>query len=130
MTNTFFQLCLLFIFVPVLSFVLLSLNFLLAPYNPDSEKVSTYECGFSPSLGQTRDTFHIAFVFIGLAFLIFDLEVLLIFPVSVSLNFTGMYGLVVALSFFIILTVGYIVELMAGNLRISNQSINKFSSGL
>ena len=54
-------LLILFIFIPVLSLVLLLLNVLLSPNRPDSEKVYTYECGFSPILGQTRNTFHISF---------------------------------------------------------------------
>jgi NADH-ubiquinone oxidoreductase chain 3 len=44
MNNLFF----LFIFVPILAFILLALNVLLAPHKPDESKVSAYECGFSP----------------------------------------------------------------------------------
>lgn len=47
--------------MPILAFILLILNFIFAPNRPDSEKVLTYECGFSPILGQTRNTFHISF---------------------------------------------------------------------
>lgn len=113
----------LFIVVPILAFILLILNFLLAPNNPDYEKVLTYECGFSPILGQTRNTFHISFFLIALAFLILDLEILLFFPLSVSLFEVGILGLTVALIFFIILTLGYAVEIIAGNLKISNTSL-------
>ena len=54
-------LLMLFIFVPILSLVLLALNFLLAPKNAYESKVSAYECGFSPIYGQTRSTFQIHF---------------------------------------------------------------------
>jgi len=37
-----------FLFIPVLVLILLALNLLLATHNPDSEKVSGYESGFSP----------------------------------------------------------------------------------
>jgi NADH-ubiquinone oxidoreductase chain 3 len=125
MTTLFFQLSVLFIFIPFLAFVLLLLNFVLAPYKPDSEKVLTYECGFSPIHGQTRNTFHISFFLIALAFLILDLEILLFFPISVSLGQIGTFGLIIGLIFFIILTLGYAVEILAGNLRISNYALNK-----
>ena len=121
-------LLILFIIVPILAFVLLFLNVILSPHKPDSEKVLIYECGFSPISGQTRTTFHISFVFIGLAFLILDLEILLFFPVSVSLNLVGIFGLVIALVFFILLTLGYVVEILAGNLKISNTSLVESSS--
>ena len=116
-------LIILFVFVPILALVLLLLNFLLSPHRPDSEKVLTYECGFSPILGQTRNTFHISFFLIALAFLILDLEILLFFPISVSLHQIGTFGLVIGLIFFILLTLGYVVEIIAGNLKISNTSL-------
>ena len=56
-----FTLLMLFIFVPILVIILLAINFLLAPSKSDAEKLSLYECGFSPVYGQTRSTFHINF---------------------------------------------------------------------
>jgi len=116
-------LLILFIVVPIMAILFLFLNLVLAPNKPDSEKVLTYECGFSPILGQTRNTFHISFFLIALAFLILDLEILLFFPLSVSLYEVGTLGLTIALIFFIILTLYYVVEIIAGNLKISNTSL-------
>lgn len=113
----------LFIFIPFLAGVLLFLNFLLSPNRPDYEKVFTYECGFSPILGQTRNTFHISFFLIALAFLILDLEIILFYPISVSLSQIGAFGLIIGLIFFILLTLGYVIEIIAGNLKISNTSL-------
>jgi NADH-ubiquinone oxidoreductase chain 3 len=118
-------LLIIFIFVPVLAGVLLILNLLFAPSRPDSEKVLTYECGFSPILGQTRSTFHISFFLIALAFLILDLEILFFFPIAISLSQVGLFGLIIGLIFFIILTLGYAVEILAGNLKVSNSSLTK-----
>ena len=116
--NTF---VILLFFVPILALILLFLNLFLSPNRPDSEKVLTYECGFSPILGQTRNTFHISFFLIALAFLILDLEILLFFPISVSLTQIGTFGLIIALLFFILLTIGYVIEILAGNLKVSNR---------
>ena len=110
----------LFIFIPILISILLLLNFILAPYKPDAEKLSLYECGFSPVYGQTRSTFHINFYIVAMFFLIFDLEILLLFPVTVSLYDIGTYGFSVALIFFLILTIGFILEIASGAISIKN----------
>ena len=120
-------LVILFLFIPVLSCALLFLNVLLSPNKPDYEKVYTYECGFSPIFGQTRTTFHISFFLITLAFLILDLEILLFYPISISLTQIGTFGLAVGLIFFIVLTLGYVIEIIAGNLRISNTNLQETS---
>ena len=120
MNNLFF----LIIFVPILAFILLGLNVLLAVHRPDESKVSAYECGFSPVYGQTRSTFQIHFYIVAMLFLIFDLEILLLFPVAVTLYQVSTFGFSIAIIFFIILTLGYVIEILAGNLKVSNQSLS------
>ena len=115
----------LFIFIPILAAVLLALNVLLAPHNPDFAKVSQYECGFAPIPGQTRSTFQIHFMIVALLFLIFDLEILLLFPISVSLYQVGIYGLSIALIFFIILTIGFVYEIGSGVINLSSLTDKK-----
>lgn len=112
----------LFIIIPVLIVLLLSLNYLLAPSRPDSEKLSLYECGFSTVHGQTRSNFHINFYLIAMLFLIFDLEIVLFFPYAVTAFNVGFFGLLVATIFFSILTIGFVVEIGTGviNLNSSN----------
>jgi NADH-ubiquinone oxidoreductase chain 3 len=109
----------LLLFIPVLVAVLLSLNYLLAPSNPDSEKLSIYECGFSSVYGQTRSTFHINFYLVAMFFLVFDLEIALLFPITVCLNQVGIYGFSIAIIFFIVLTIGFIMEIGSGALKIT-----------
>ena len=101
-------LLMLFIFVPILSIILLALNILLAPHRPDEAKVSAYECGFNAIEGQTRSTFQIHFYIVALLFLIFDLEILLLFPVGVTLYQVSSFGFSIAIIFFIILTIVFI----------------------
>ena len=117
MTN----LLMLFIFIPILIFILLFLNFLLAPSNPDSEKFSIYECGFSPVFGQTRSTFHINFYVVSLLFLVFDLEIILLLPIATCLHEVGFYGFGVALIFLVILTIGFILEISSGIIKITGR---------
>ena len=108
----------LFIFVPILSSALLALNLLLAPSNPDEAKVSPYECGFNVIPGQTRGTFHIHFYLVSMLFLIFDLEILLLFPLAVSLYHVSAFGFSIAIIFFTILTIGFVLEIGSGAIKI------------
>lgn len=111
----------LFLFVPVLVAILLVLNVLLAVHRPDSEKVTPYECGFSPVYGQTRAPFSIQYYLVGILFLIFDLEILLFYPLAVTLYSVSTYGFVIGVLFFVILTVGFVYEFGKGALYFTDQ---------
>ena len=112
----------LFIFVPILAGILLLLNFLLAPKNAYESKVSAYECGFSPIYGQTRSVFHINFFLVALLFLIFDLEILLLFPIAVTLYQVSIFGFSMVLIFFIVLTIGFILEIGSGSIKLVSKN--------
>ena len=81
------------IFVPILAAVLLLANIFLAPRNPYQEKQFAYECGFHSILGQNRTQFSVSFFIFALLFMLFDLEILLVFPFSVSAYNNESYGL-------------------------------------
>ena len=115
-------LSILFILVPVLALILLGLNLLLSPNRPDESKVSPYECGFSTIYGQTRNIFHIHFYIVAMLFLVFDLEILLLFPIAVTLYQVSTFGFSVALLFFIVLTIGFILEIGSGAIDLIDQN--------
>jgi NADH-ubiquinone oxidoreductase chain 3 len=110
----------LFFFVPILAIALLALNFLLASHKPDEAKVSQYECGFNAIEGQTRSTFQVHFYIVGLLFLVFDLEILLLMPIGVTLYQVSTFGFSVAIIFFIVLTIGFVLEIGSGAISLSN----------
>jgi NADH-ubiquinone oxidoreductase chain 3 len=113
-----------FILIPILAIILLSLNIILSPHNPYQEKNSAFECGFHSFLGQNRTQFSISFFIFALLFLLFDLEILLIYPYVVSAYFNGIYGLIIMLIFFLILTIGFIFELGKNALKIDSRQFN------
>jgi len=119
MNNLFF----LFILVPLLALILLALNVLLSPHRPDEQKVSAYECGFQPIYGQTRTSFQIHFMVVALLFLIFDLEVLLLFPLAVTLYQVSTFGFSIGIIFFIILTIGFVLEIGSGAISMQNVDV-------
>jgi NADH-ubiquinone oxidoreductase chain 3 len=118
----------LFIFVPFLAVVLLALNVLLAVHRPDEAKVSAYECGFQAIVGQTRSTFQIHFYIVAMLFLIFDLEILLLFPIAVTLYQVSTFGFSIAIIFFIVLTIGFVLEIGSGAIALTNFSPKPSSS--
>jgi len=62
-----------------LGFIILSFSYLLITQLPDTEKLSSYECGFDP-FGDARNPFNIHFYLVSLLFIIFDLEITFLFP--------------------------------------------------
>ena len=59
--------------------IILILSYLLVTQQPDTEKLSSYECGFDP-FGDARNPFNIHFYLVGILFIIFDLEITFLFP--------------------------------------------------
>jgi NADH-ubiquinone oxidoreductase chain 3 len=102
-------------------------NLLLAPHNPYQEKDSAFECGFHSFLGQNRTQFNVSFFIFGLLFLLFDLEILLVYPYVVSAYTNGIYGLVVMLIFFLALTLGLVYELGKNALKIDSRQVIAFT---
>lgn len=109
------------VFIPILAIVLLSVNIILAPHNPYQEKDSAFECGFHSFLGQNRSEFSISFFIFALLFLLFDLEILLVYPYVVSGYANGIFGLIVMLIFFLVLTLGFAFELGKNALSIESK---------
>src|SRR5947207_1025179 len=115
-----------FIFITILALILLIINIILSPHNPYQEKNSAFECGFHSFLGQNRTQFSISFFIFALLFLLFDLEILLIYPYIVSAYSNGIYGLIIMLIFFFILTLGFVFELGKNALKIDSRQIDSF----
>lgn len=80
------------------------------------EKSSEYECGFDPFDNATRQPFEVHFYIVGILFLIFDVEVALLFPWAVGLDLVGSTGFWSAVVFLIIITLGFIYEWKRGAL--------------
>jgi len=116
MTSTTFF----FIFVPILAIILLAVNLIFAPHNPYQEKDSAFECGFHSFLGQNRTQFSISFFIFALLFLLFDLEILLVYPYVVSAYANG---IVIMLIFFLALTLGFAFELGKNALKIDSRQM-------
>nr|UBI41653.1 NADH dehydrogenase subunit 3 [Turdus obscurus]BCD55681.1 NADH dehydrogenase subunit 3 [Turdus celaenops] len=100
-----------------LTIILTALNFWLAQMNPDSEKLSPYECGFDP-LGSARLPFSIRFFLVAILFLLFDLEIALLLPLPWATQLQHpTTTLIWASALILILTLGLIYEWAQGGLE-------------
>nr|AFB19732.1 NADH dehydrogenase subunit 3 [Lioptilus nigricapillus]AFB19733.1 NADH dehydrogenase subunit 3 [Lioptilus nigricapillus] len=100
-----------------LSIALTALNFWLAQMNPDSEKLSPYECGFDP-LGSARLPFSIRFFLVAILFLLFDLEIALLLPLPWATQLQEpMLTLIWTFALILLLTLGLIYEWTQGGLE-------------
>jgi NADH:ubiquinone oxidoreductase subunit 3 (subunit A) len=107
----------LIIFVPILAAVILAINWLFSPSLADAEKISAYECGIPiTAQGLTRAPFSIQYYIVCLLFLVLDLEIAILYPLSVVLYQVSIYGYWISIIFLILLTIGFIYELASGAL--------------
>lgn len=100
-----------------LALLLLNLSLQISPKEYDAEKLSAYECGFTP-LGDARQPFHVRFYLVGILFLLFDLEVIFLFPWAVSMHHVAhsLAALSTVLAFLFLLTIGFVYEWKKGAL--------------
>jgi len=94
---------------------LFTIAFILSPKEVTFEKASSYECGFEP-FGDGHLVFNVQFFIVGLLFMIFDLEIALLFPWIVNLGNINFVGFFVMIFFLILLTIGLIYEWKKGAL--------------
>nr|WNH17857.1 NADH dehydrogenase subunit 3 [Gymnothorax elegans] len=100
-----------------LSCVLIFVSFWLPQMNPDSEKLSPYECGFDP-LGSARLPFSMRFFLVAILFLLFDLEIALLLPLPwANQLMTTTQTLLWATLIIILLTLGLAYEWAQGGLE-------------
>ena len=112
-------------YFPVLLFIVVGLAMgvapivlgrLAAPYRPDSEKLSPYECGFD-AFENARMKFDVRYYLVAILFIIFDLEIAFLFPWAVALQEIGLFGFLSMMVFLGILVVGFIYEWKKGALE-------------
>ena len=111
-------------YFPILLFILVGLSVgvvpvvlgrLLGPNQPDSEKLSPYECGFE-AFEDARMRFDVRYYLVAILFILFDLEIAFLCPWAVVLRDIGLFGFLAMMVFLAILTVGFFYEWKKGAL--------------
>lgn len=104
------------VFGAFLGCFLTALAWLRGMRRPDAEKLSPYECGFNP-FGELRATFHVRFYLIAILFILFDIEVIFLFPWAIAFHAIGFFGYASMILFLLILTIGFLYEWRKGALE-------------
>ena len=89
---------------------------LIRPSRPSKEKLLTYECGENIE-GSPWVKFNIRFYVVALIFLIFDVEVVLLFPWALTYQEYGVFGFLVGIIFLVVLGLGMAYEWRKGDLN-------------
>jgi NADH-quinone oxidoreductase subunit A len=114
-----------FDFANVLVYIVISIGFIfgsltlgriLRPNNPTPEKLTTYECG-EEAIGSAWIQFNVRFYIIALIFLIFDVEIAVLFPWALIFNKLGPLAFLELLLFVGILVVGFAYVWVKGDLE-------------
>jgi len=99
-----------------LGLILLLSATIIAVRNPDTEKVSAYECGFN-AFDDARMKFDVRFYLVSILFIIFDLEIAFLFPWAVAFKDVSLLGFWSMMVFLLILTIGFAKEWKKGALE-------------
>ena len=91
------------------------LTILLGNDNPDSEKLSPYECGFE-AFEDARMKFDVRYYLVAILFILFDLEIAFMFPWAIVFQELGWFGFWSMMVFLGILVAGFIYEWKKGAL--------------
>lgn len=111
-------------YFPVLLFILVGIGVgvvpqvlgrVLAPHNPDAQKLSPYECGFE-AFEDARMKFDVRYYLVAILFILFDLEVAFLVPWAVAMREVRMLGFWSMMIFLGVLTIGLVFEWKKGAL--------------
>ena len=100
----------------VLAIIITGLSYLLSVQNPDTEKLSSYECGFEP-YEDARNIFDVKFYIVAILFILFDIEAMFLLPWSVNISQLSTLGFWSMIDFIIELGVGFVYVWYIGALE-------------
>jgi NADH-quinone oxidoreductase subunit A len=112
-------------YLPILTLIVIAIAFavgstvfsrLIGEKKPSEVKLAPYECGMPP-VGSARERFSVKFYIIAMLFIVFDIEVVFMYPWAVMFKRLGMFGFAEMGVFILILLVGYIYVWKKGALE-------------
>jgi NADH-quinone oxidoreductase subunit A len=107
MDHPYLPLIVMFAIAAAVVLALLLIASKVGPKSTNPAKAQPFESG-NPPKGDARIRFSVRFYLIAMLFLIFDLEVVFLYPWAIYFRQLGMFGLVQMVIFLVILTIGYV----------------------
>jgi len=116
MLTEFGKILIFILFAAIFVIITLFVAKIIRPNRPTHEKLKIYECGENPQ-GSPWVKFNIRFYVVALIFLIFDVEVVLLFPWALIYKDYGIYGFLTGIIFLLLLILGMAYEWRKGDLE-------------
>ncbi len=116
MFEQYFPIFVLVTLVTLMGIGMLVLSYLIGKKKRTSRKLMPYECGVDP-VGDARERFPVKFYLVALMFIVFDIEVVFLYPWAVIYRQLALFGLIEMGIFILILMVGYVYILKKGALK-------------
>ncbi len=105
-----------FVLAGLVAGVLLGAGALLRPFRPSAVKSEAFECG-NPASGPAWGRFSVKFYLTAILFIVFDVEVVFMYPWAATFRTLGMFGFVEMLVFVLVLTLGLVFVWRKGALE-------------
>ncbi|MGN8226438.1 NADH-quinone oxidoreductase subunit A [Gracilimonas sp. BCB1] len=115
MLENYFPILIVGIVALILAAAFLILSKILGPFRPNKNKLDPYESGMDP-VGEAKDRYSISFYLVAMEFIVFDLEVVFIYPWAVRYLEFGAGTFMAMMLFIVILFVGLLYTLKKGTL--------------
>jgi NADH-quinone oxidoreductase subunit A len=112
----YFPVVLFILIVAAFAVVTLILSYLVQPRMASSEKMSPYECGSEP-ISDARIPFPVRYYIIAMLFVIFDVEIIFLYPWAVAFDKIGLFGLIEMIIFIALFLAGYVYAWKKGALE-------------
>ena len=105
--KTEYSILLLYLIIAIfLAILIISASYFLVRQNPESEKLSAYECGFEP-YEDARHGFDVKFCVVAILFIVFDIEIMFLIPWCVSISKLDLLGFWSMIDFLFELGLGF-----------------------
>jgi NADH-quinone oxidoreductase subunit A len=93
---------------------MLALSHMIGPRNPNKTKQSPFECGSIPVGDVRNQRFSVRFYVVAMLFILFDIEVIFLYPWALALRDIGWQGFLALMPFLLVLIVGFVYEWKKG----------------
>ena len=93
----------------------LVMSHLLAPRRPSAAKDAPYECGIVPSR-DPPERFPVSFYIVAMLFVMFDIEIIFVYPYAIAHSDLGTYGFVAIVIFSVLFFLTFVYEVARGGL--------------
>jgi len=115
MLNNYLPILILLGVAVILALIFMVLSKVLGPFRPNKIKLNPYESGMDP-VGEARERYTISFYLVAMEFIVFDLEVVFIYPWAVRFLDLGLGTFIAMMVFIVVLFIGLIYTLKKGTL--------------